>query len=173
MVLFAKFEKICLVKYLEIFTWRLCILTLSIVMLSRLSTELYRSKAYLGCKKEQFELFRIQNGIAILHCSLLKWMFWLCIMLISFKPVCFMHKIHNHVFTIHFQSLFNINYCIHDHNTWQIDNFRVISHRTNVREYSIKIYGVKLWSSLPTTLKIITSFLLCKKKLKQYCITSQ
>ena len=57
---------------------------------------------------------------------------------IQFQTCCFMHKIHNHILPINFQSLFNINYCIHDHNTRRIDNFHVISHRTNVREYSIK-----------------------------------
>ena len=45
---------------------------------------------------------------------------------------------------------------IHNHNTWnEFDYFHVIPHSLTVREYSIQIYGAKLWNNSPAFLKDI------------------
>ena len=66
-----------------------------------------------------------------------------------------MYKIHDNLLPLNFVSLFGKNYCIHNYNTRQKGRFHVISHRTKVRERSIKIRGTNLWNSLSTTMKVI------------------
>ena len=56
-----------------------------------------------------------------------------------------MYKIHDNLLPLNFVSLFSKNYCIHNYNTRQKDSFHLISHRTKVRELSIKIRGTNLW----------------------------
>ena len=48
---------------------------------------------------------------------------------------------------------FLTNMNIHYHNTRNKLEFHVIPHSLIVREFSIKIYGVKLWNNLPAFLK--------------------
>ena len=44
--------------------------------------------------------------------------------------------------------VFVLNNQVHAHNTRQAEKFHVILHNSNVRAFSIQVYGVKLWNDL-------------------------
>ena len=59
---------------------------------------------------------------------------------------------------------------VHEPNTRNKLDFHVIPHSLTVREYSIQIYGVKLWNNLPVFLKDIKNFNLFRSKFKGYLL---
>ena len=82
--------------------------------------------------------------------------------------LCFMYKIHNNILTSYFLNLFTTNLSIHDHFTRQACKFHITSHHTNVRAYSIQVYGTKLWNSLSKDITDSASLSVFKKMM--YCV---
>ena len=64
------------------------------------------------------------------------------------QTLCFMYRIHNNILPSYFLNLFTTNLNINDHFTRQACKFHITSHRKNVRENSIQVYGTKLLNSL-------------------------
>ena len=75
--------------------------------------------------------------------------------------LCFMYKIRNNILPSYFLNLFTTN---HDHFTRQASKFHITSHHTNVRAYSIKIYGTKRWNSLSKDITDSASLSVFKKR---------
>ena len=67
----------------------------------------------------------------------------------KFQTECFMFKVNNSLLPSNPIGTFLINMNIYAHNTRNKLDFHVIPHSLVVREYSIKIYVVKLWNNLP------------------------
>ena len=63
-----------------------------------------------------------------------------------------------------------LNSNVHDHKTRQSSKLHVISHRTNLRAYSIQIYGVRLWNMLSKDITEVLSLSIFKSKCKQHLI---
>ena len=62
------------------------------------------------------------------------------------QTCCFMYKISRVALPLYFLNLFVLNNQVHFHNTRQAEKFHVISHKTNVRAFSIQVFGFKLWN---------------------------
>ena len=77
---------------------------------------------------------------------------------------CFMYKILNNILPSYFVSLFTTNLSIHDHFTRQASKFHMTSHHTNVRAYSIQVYGTKFWNSLSKDITVSASLSIFKKQ---------
>ena len=101
----------------------------------------------IGCRSELFVFLLTQNGIAIVHLLFVKLYVLTLYNINKYQTWCFMYKIHDNLLPLNFVSLFSKNYCIHNYNTRQEDSFHVISHRTKVRELSVKIRGINLWKA--------------------------
>ena len=66
----------------------------------------------------------------------------------KFQTSCFVYKSMNGLLPISLNNLFHTNYDVHEHDTRQASKIHVVHHRLKVREYSITIYGTKIWNSL-------------------------
>ena len=49
-------------------------------------------------------------------------------------------------------NMFQVNSCIHTHNTRQKDKIHKIGHKLNLRKFTVTIAGPLLWNALPTYL---------------------
>ena len=65
-----------------------------------------------------------------------------------------------------FNDIFVTNSDMHDHSTRQRTKWQVISHRIEVREFSIKIDDTKQWNSLEKSEIESPSFNIVKKRCK-------
>ena len=81
-----------------------------------------------------------------------------------------MFKVNNSLLPSNSIGMFLKNMNIHNHNTTNKLDFHVIPHLLTVREFSIKIYGVKLWNNLPAFFKNINNFNSFRSKLKGYLL---
>ena len=69
-----------------------------------------------------------------------------------------------------FENYFQRNRDVHGLNTRQANDFYVPFSRLQIRRFSIKIHGSEVWNSFPTYIKISTSLMNFKKKLRKYLI---
>ena len=81
-----------------------------------------------------------------------------------------MIKVNNSLLTSDSIGMFLKNMNIHNHNTRNKLDFHVIPHSQNIREFSIQIYGVKLWNNLPAFKKTLTTLIKFRSKLKGYLL---
>ena len=58
-----------------------------------------------------------------------------------------MFQISRVALTLYFQ-MYVLNNQVHAHNTRQAEQIHAMSHNTNDRVFSIKVYGIKLWNDL-------------------------
>jgi hypothetical protein len=77
---------------------------------------------------------------------------------------CFMFKMMHNLLPHFFQNMFKLNSEIHEHNTRQASKLHISSHHTNLRAFSIHIYGVKLWNTLSDDITNCYSLNVFKKK---------
>ena len=87
----------------------------------------------------------------------------------KYQVLCIVYKALNGLQPAHFQSLFELNIDIHKHFTRQTSKIHVRPCRTKIRQYSIKIYGTKLWNLLDTN-TTNSSFNVFRKNAKPYCL---
>ena len=69
-----------------------------------------------------------------------------------------MFKVNNSLLPSNSIGMLLKNMNIHHHNTRNKLDFHIIPHSLTVREFSIKIYDVKLWNNLPAFLKDMINF---------------
>lgn len=84
------------------------------------------------------------------------------------QTAIFMYKCINNLLPTKFFNLFDRNSNIHDHSTRQCDDIHILRHSLNIRRYSVKIFGPKLWNSIPPTIRLsptLNSFKVSYKKL--------
>ena len=74
------------------------------------------------------------------------------------QTLCFVYKAVNILLPKHFNTFFNLNINIHQHNTRQSSSLHFTFHRTNIRANSIKILDPKLWNSLGFGITSLPSF---------------
>ena len=67
----------------------------------------------------------------------------------KFQTECFTFTVNNSLLPSNPIDTFLKNMNIYDHNTRNKLYFHVIPHSQTVREFSIKMYVVKLWNNLP------------------------
>jgi len=75
---------------------------------------------------------------------------------------CFMYRQVHKLLPPPFSNMFQMNYEIHLHSTRQKNNLHVTLHRLRIRRNTVKIYGCKVWNSLPSALRNIASLHLFK-----------
>ena len=84
-----------------------------------------------------------------------------------------MYKIQNNILLSYFLNLFTTNLSIHDHFIRQASKFHITYHHTNVRAYSIQVYGTKLWRNLSNDITDSASLAVFKKNdVLSLCIKS-
>ena len=82
------------------------------------------------------------------------------------QSACFMFKCVNCDVPIYFSNMFVTNINVHQHNTRQVDCLHVYPSRTKIRQFSIAVYGIKIWNSLPENLRNIGTLTHFKKQYK-------
>jgi len=84
----------------------------------------------------------------------------------KFQVACFVYKcIHNNLPSL-FCSYFVLNSEVHGYNTRMSSSLHRIQSRINVRHFTIKIHGAKIWNSIPSEIRQSLSERIFKKKLK-------
>ena len=69
-----------------------------------------------------------------------------------------------------FLNLFHTNSNFHDHDTRHSEDLNVPYGRIDVRKFSIKIHGAKLWNSIPDQIKNAQSIYMFKQQFRNYLI---
>ena len=82
--------------------------------------------------------------------------------IIKLQTLCFVYKAVNNLRPKHFDTFFNLNINIPQHNTRQSASLHFTFHRTNIGANSIKIPGPKLWNSLDFSIASLPSFHILK-----------
>ena len=54
----------------------------------------------------------------------------------------------------------------HEHNTRNVDDLRVLYGKFDIRRFSLKLYGAKLWNSFPSYITCSTSLPIFKQNIK-------
>jgi hypothetical protein len=85
----------------------------------------------------------------------------------KFQTACFVYKSLNGLLPSQFCNIFISNDEIHEHNTRMKYNIHQISHRTNIRAKSIRIYGAKIWNTLDEQIIDSTTFSVFKSRYKK------
>ena len=67
----------------------------------------------------------------------------------KFPSCSFVYKSFNNLLPPQFSTLFTLNKDVHDHNTRHKNNIHQISYHIDVRARNMKVYGPKVWNSLP------------------------
>jgi hypothetical protein len=88
----------------------------------------------------------------------------------KYNILLFMHDFINNRLPYIFTNYFTENSQIHSYNTRSNNMLHPAPYRTNVRKFSIKITGCKLWNELPNGLKTINSKFIFKRELKSYLL---
>ena len=91
----------------------------------------------------------------------------------KYQVCCFVYKALNGLLPTQFQYLFDLNKNIHSHFTRQNMNIHVLSCRTKTRQYSIKIFGTKLWNSLDKSITASPNFHIFKNRCKAHLLNSE
>src|ERR1700733_8782104 len=68
--------------------------------------------------------------------------------LYKFQVFIFMYQSHNNSLPKIFNNYFTVNTNIHNHYTRSSQNLHLIQYRTNVRSFSIRMAGPRLWNSI-------------------------
>ena len=69
-------------------------------------------------------------------------------------------------------SMFQLNSSIYSHDTRQRHNIHQISHKLNVRKFTVRIAGPLLWNALPTDLRSVPNEKIFSSKYKRTLINS-
>jgi len=68
---------------------------------------------------------------------------------------CFMYSATHGLLPFYFINMFQVNSCIHTHDTRQRDKIHQIGHKLNLRKFTVTIAGPLLWDALPTYLRVL------------------
>ena len=93
--------------------------------------------------------------------------------MINHEILKFVYKSLNGLSPFHFQNYFQFSNTVHSHETRQAaggDIFQSIRNTFLHGLRSIKYLGAKLWSGIPTFIKMSVSFNIFKSKLKEFLI---
>ena len=84
------------------------------------------------------------------------------------QQATFVYKSLNKMLPIPYHSFFKTINDVHEHDTRSKLNIHSISVRTNVRKFSIKIRGQKIWNSIPNNIRCASSEYTLKKSQNIY-----
>ena len=91
----------------------------------------------------------------------------------SFSVATFMYSYHHYLLPNSFRDLFLSNNQVHQYETRLASHYRPHFCRTNIKQFSIRYRGPKIWNSLPISLISSPSIIVFLKKLKDYLIDSR
>jgi len=80
----------------------------------------------------------------------------------------FMYNHQRHFLPLIFDDYFDTNASVHDHFTRSQSGFHVVSYKTNIRGFTVRIAGPKLWNSINTDVRgklSLNAFKIAYKKL--------
>ena len=86
---------------------------------------------------------------------------------------CFMFKVYTQQLPSYFNDLLIQNSALHSHNTKQSFDCHISYSRTKTRQFSIAIYGSKIWNSLDENLKSSVTLQNFKYRYKKYLLKSR
>ena len=69
-----------------------------------------------------------------------------------------------------FNYFFNLNMHIHEHHTRNYDDIHIIRCNTKLRSSCVKIYGAKIWNSIPVIIRTVQSIHIFKRKFKSHLL---
>ena len=90
----------------------------------------------------------------------------------TFQVACFIYKSISGILPLSFQSFFVLNNAIHNYSTRYSNNVHINSCATQVRTYSIRNYGSKIWNEIPSKIRESASFYVFKKKVKLHLLNT-
>ena len=86
------------------------------------------------------------------------------------QVACFVYGIIHNTLPAIFHNYFVTNRFIHDHFTRHNEDIHILRCNTNVRAFCIKIYGAKIWNSVPLNIKSAPSINIFKHKFRSHLI---
>ena len=86
----------------------------------------------------------------------------------TFQVACFVYKSMNNALPLSFNNYFVTNEYMHGHVTRRHGDIHIIRCNTKLRAFSVKIYGAKIWNSIPMSIRSAPSINIFKRKLKLY-----
>jgi hypothetical protein len=90
----------------------------------------------------------------------------------DFQVACFMFLCINRLLPNLFHAMFRENSDIHHHNTRIKYNLHIIRHRLNLRQHTVRIFGPRLWNTLPADVRCTPSIYAFKKHCKHLLLSS-
>ena len=86
------------------------------------------------------------------------------------QVACFVYGVIHNTLRAIFHNYFVTNRFIHDRFTRHNEGIHILRCNTNVRAFCIKIYGVKIWNSVPLNIKSAPSINLFKQEFRSHLI---
>lgn len=80
---------------------------------------------------------------------------------------CFMYRSLHNMLPQYFCSMFVTNAEIHSHNTRNKENIHLISHRLDLRKFTIRIHGPNIWNFTPINIRNSPSIHIFKRRYKE------
>jgi hypothetical protein len=84
----------------------------------------------------------------------------------------FMFCYHNKLLPPCFFNLFNANKQVHNYNTRNVDSYRSHACRTNIKQFTILSRGLKLWNSLPDSVRKAETLSSFRNRMVKYLFDS-
>jgi hypothetical protein len=88
----------------------------------------------------------------------------------SLQVGCFVYKATHNILPPSFCNYFMLNSDVHDHYTRKSSDIHSLESRTSIRQYNVRLYGIKIWNSIPTDIKQSKSIHIFKRKYKYFLL---